>query len=315
RDAAAATLLQVPSADGVTVLPVAGLADLVQGDRFAQAVAKALSDAGTPASTYVGETQGVMLSGRAATGMLDAVIRGAPTHVLIDWELARPNGALIGTWLQEARVDRGAWEAGEPKLLAELARAAGPALAALAAGQAPAAGAAPAGPGGAGAGPAGMPAGRGADGQPLLAVRPAVGAPGDGNTALALAMKRGLRHERLQITAEERDADAILDCVVALGVPAGGKQTVTITWILREPGGARGTAEVGRVEQANEVPVGALDGSWGGTALAIASGAAPGISAILASLPAKQRRSQSGGQSGGQPGQKPGQKPGGSAGG
>ena len=68
--------------------------------------------------------------------------------------------------------------------------------------------------------------------------------------------------------------------IVALGPVAEKQQDVTITWSLRNAGGN----QLGEVKQQNRIPAGLLDGAWGDVAYAVASSAAPGITALLDQL-------------------------------
>jgi hypothetical protein len=60
---------------------------------------------------------------------------------------------------------------------------------------------------------------------------------------------------------------------VALGEPNGQAQKVTLRWTVKAPDGQ----VLGAVEQANDVPAGSLDDSWGEAADHAALAAAQGI--------------------------------------
>ncbi|MDX2159304.1 MAG: hypothetical protein SFW09_22590 [Hyphomicrobiaceae bacterium] len=110
----------------------------------------------------------------------------------------------------------------------------------------------------------------------LAAVVPAVvGAPGDGNTALADALQRELSRGGVKLS--DQAGAYRVEGKVAMGAVKDGKQTIQIDWRVKD---SKGTA-VGTVTQKNSVPPGSLDGSWGKTADAAAAAAAQGIIKLL----------------------------------
>ncbi|MEQ1648169.1 MAG: hypothetical protein ABL898_06230 [Hyphomicrobiaceae bacterium] len=102
------------------------------------------------------------------------------------------------------------------------------------------------------------------------------GAPGDGNTALATALKTELGKSGVTMSNNPTSAHRV-EGVVAVGSPSNGNQSVQIDWIVKDPQGKR----LGTVTQKNEIPQGSLDGSWGKTAEAAAQAAAQGILKLL----------------------------------
>jgi hypothetical protein len=113
---------------------------------------------------------------------------------------------------------------------------------------------------------------------PVVAVRPVAGAPGDGDRSLTRAMGYVLGRAGIAI-AEKSDGNAtfLLNCTVAMSPAQSGKQQIQIIWILSRPNGS----EIGKINQENDVPAGSLDGSWGDIAFAVAEAAAPGVSALI----------------------------------
>jgi hypothetical protein len=70
-----------------------------------------------------------------------------------------------------------------------------------------------------------------------------------------------------------RDNALTIEGDVALAEPNGNTQTVTLRWTVKAPDGQ----VLGAVEQANDVPAGSLDDSWGEAADHAALAAAQGI--------------------------------------
>lgn len=103
------------------------------------------------------------------------------------------------------------------------------------------------------------------------------GAPGDGNTALATAIKRQLIRNGVKLAKASHKAAYSVRGNVAMGKATGGKQPIRIEWQVFDPAGKK----VGTVSQKNSVPQGSLDGAWGKTADAAATAAAQGIVKLL----------------------------------
>jgi hypothetical protein len=114
----------------------------------------------------------------------------------------------------------------------------------------------------------------GAATQTLSALVPTVtGAPGDGSSSLATALRTELTRGGLPVAPNAPGAYRV-EGVVRLGAAkADGNQPIQIDWHVKDQAGGR----VGTVTQKNEVPQGSLDGQWGEAANAAASAAAQGI--------------------------------------
>ena len=103
------------------------------------------------------------------------------------------------------------------------------------------------------------------------------GAPGDGEQALAAALGRRLSALGVkQATAFESDVYDVQGTVRVSPAP-GGKETVTIIWVVLAPDGN----QLGVTRQIKEVKKGSLDKRWGGAADAAAAAAAADIVQLL----------------------------------
>jgi len=113
---------------------------------------------------------------------------------------------------------------------------------------------------------------------PVLAmVPPVAGAPGDGQRALADALKRNLASRGVKLTTKPSLQTYTVKGNVAMGRPAAGKQDIEIKWLVLDPKGQK----VGTVAQKNKIPQGSLNGKWGKTADAAATAAATGVAKLL----------------------------------
>jgi hypothetical protein len=114
-----------------------------------------------------------------------------------------------------------------------------------------------------------------------MALVPAVsGAPGDGSKTLAASIQRELKSKGYALADRPSPAAYRVEGAVTMGQPRGGKQSIQIEWVVKDPHGKR----LGTVSQKNEVPEGLLDGAWGGTADQAAGAAAKGIVELLPRL-------------------------------
>ena len=106
-----------------------------------------------------------------------------------------------------------------------------------------------------------------------VAITRVTGAGETGNGELAGALARVLTDAGWPVQDGSRDNTLMIEGDVALGEPNGKAQTVTLRWTVKAPDGQ----VLGAVEQANEVPAGSLDDSWGEAADHAALAAAQGI--------------------------------------
>lgn len=103
------------------------------------------------------------------------------------------------------------------------------------------------------------------------------GAPGDGEEALAAALGRRLEALGVrQATAFEAEVYDVQGTVRVSPVP-GGKETVTIVWVVIGPDGN----QLGVTKQSKDVKRGSLSKKWGAAADAAAAAAASDIAQLL----------------------------------
>ncbi|MGO9546219.1 MAG: hypothetical protein ACLPPF_15670 [Rhodomicrobium sp.] len=113
----------------------------------------------------------------------------------------------------------------------------------------------------------------------VIAVVPTVtGAPGDGKTSLAEAMKRALGHQGVKLASAAKRGTYKIQGSVELGAVAGGQQPITIRWVVVDPSGKQMEKTV---IQNNRVVAGSLDGAWGDIADQAAGAAASEVSKLL----------------------------------
>jgi hypothetical protein len=243
-------LLDLPTALGIVVRPVAGLPAPI--DRIvAEAVAAAIRDAGVPASLDAGNRGSSVLTGAATL---------SPGLVDTTWQLVSWQGEQGATPRATIAVDT------EGRMVrADLQRAAREIAAAVA-------GAAPAAPV--------------ATGDPTgIAVARIDGAPGDGRVALKAALEAVLRLNRVRVLEASSPESALILGDIRLGQREGERQPITIRWVLMLPDGT----EIGSIEQRNAIRPGQLDGRWGELALTIAEAAWEGVAALIEAMPRADR--------------------------
>jgi hypothetical protein len=106
-----------------------------------------------------------------------------------------------------------------------------------------------------------------------VAITRVTGAGKAGNGELAGALARVLTDAGWPVQDGAPDNALMIEGDVALQEPNGNAQTVTLRWTVKAPDGQ----VLGAVEQANDVPAGSLDDSWGEAADHAALAAAQGI--------------------------------------
>ena len=126
----------------------------------------------------------------------------------------------------------------------------------------------------------------------MLSLAPRVsGAPGDGNTSLAAAMRRELEDKGIQVAEAGATAYRVA-ADVKIKPPKDGMQAIAINWTINDPKGS----EVAKITQNNEVPAGFLDKSWGPSAEDAAKAASVQIKQVITDHRAgKQIQSSAGG--------------------
>lgn len=244
-------LMTPPDSAGVVVLPVAGAPGTTSRD-LAEAMATALQDNDVPANTEARNRGSFVLQGKATgQGTPDGKMR-----ITVAWEMRGPDGKVTGQQEASTVMTASAWQDGGAGI-ADLVGPAAPQLAKLIESN----------------NPAPVPGN-----DPLIAVRQATGAPGDGGQALATAMSAALRRSQVSL-ADFPGAvpNYVVEVVVAVTPPVSGKQKVSINWTLNRPDGS----QIGQVKQENAVAAGSLNKVWGLTAYDAANAAAPGITALI----------------------------------
>jgi hypothetical protein len=104
------------------------------------------------------------------------------------------------------------------------------------------------------------------------------GAPGDGKTALAEAMKRALTQAGIKTAAAAKPGMYRIQGKVEIGAAANGQQAITIRWVVIDPAGKPMEKTV---VQNNKITAGSLDGAWGDIADQAAGAAASEVTKLL----------------------------------
>ncbi len=113
----------------------------------------------------------------------------------------------------------------------------------------------------------------------VIAVVPTVnGAPGDGKTALAEAMKRALGRQGVKLASAAAPGAYKIQGHVEMGAVANGQQPITIRWVVIDPSGKQMEKTV---VQNNKIGAGSLDGAWGEVAEQAAGAAASEVTKLL----------------------------------
>ena len=118
---------------------------------------------------------------------------------------------------------------------------------------------------------------------PTVVLASVNGAPGDGDLKLSRSMRRALDDFGVLLVPVPDDSTPLLMGSVHVGPPAAGSRRVEIVWTLIRPDGS----EVGRIDQANDLPRAQAEGDWSVLADAIADAGAPAVVQLL-QIAAKQ---------------------------
>jgi hypothetical protein len=108
-------------------------------------------------------------------------------------------------------------------------------------------------------------------------VAPVVGAPGTGNADLTRSMRSVLRNTQEIDLIDQPEGALVIQGIVEVGPVRSGTQEVDIKWQLLDTSGA----EIGSIDQNNQVPAGTLDGSWREPARNIALAATVGLAELI----------------------------------
>lgn len=107
------------------------------------------------------------------------------------------------------------------------------------------------------------------------------GASGDGDTSLALQLRRQLAGHGFALQNNRQGARFLLAGSVSTRPVGPGEQEVRIVWTVDDAAGSK----LGEVTQANRLPVGTIGPYWGDVALVVVEQALPAIEAILRQAP------------------------------
>lgn len=103
------------------------------------------------------------------------------------------------------------------------------------------------------------------------------GAPGDGQKALTLALKKQLFKRGLKLTSASGAGVYTVQGKVTVSNAGGGQQEVKIDWQVSDPKGK----ELATISQAGRMPQGAVDKEWGPAADSAAGAAADEIAKLI----------------------------------
>ena len=242
-----------PDSLGVRVEPVAGPPSPM-ARRLAESVARELGRLGIPATTRSGTASHYSLSGWAQR---DESGGESSTTVFIHWLLRDREANTIGSRTQGVSTSLWSWNFGDPEVIqmasAEAARLVAPMIRSVEVEVA-----APEEP-------------------PSVWVEVVTGAPGDGDAALARAMRAALRLTGIPLALRTSEAQYRVGGTVVVEPVGTGMERVGIVWLVTAADGR----PLGRAKQENVVEHGALDGRWGQVAGFVAAAAAGGIRGII----------------------------------
>lgn len=239
----------------VRITPVADLPGPA-GRALAQAVAKNLGAYGVTATQRDQAPSRFILEGRAEEAYGPS---GNTADIIVIWNLRERDGEETGIHVQELPSAWTHWEPLDAGMILSLGEQPAKAIAALIGVDAEL-----------------LPSKIGHVRQGIY-VAGVAGAPGDGNTTLAAAIRRTLSARGTATTDEKKAAAYILRAHVNIDPPNEGEQHIEIVWRINRPGGEM----VGKAAQENMIPARSLDKKWGPIAGYAAAAAVDGIQDIL----------------------------------
>jgi hypothetical protein len=121
--------------------------------------------------------------------------------------------------------------------------------------------------------------------QVKVMVAPVEGAPSDGNRQLFGGMRRALGSSKIVVMDSAAGDTFTVAGKVKLTPIDDAKAQLEVAWVLKDPAGK----EVGKVDQANPVPLAAARGSWAGFGDIVAQAAVEGILDLLEKVLTQQR--------------------------
>jgi hypothetical protein len=113
--------------------------------------------------------------------------------------------------------------------------------------------------------------------QVRLMVTAVNGAPSDGNHQLLSGMRRALGSSKIVVMDKPGPDVFTVGATVALTPIDERSGQLAVTWVLKDPSGK----EIGKIEQANPVPLAAARGSWLGFGDIVATAAVEGVLQLL----------------------------------
>lgn len=230
------------AARGVVVRPPG---DDERATRVADAIVRRLLESEIPAST-----KPVM----AGAWLIAAEIDPGPTATRLTWRLTRGDAEVMASLTQT--IPAGPWSRATPKTIeiiaAEVADKLSPPL-------------------------HGESADTPSPKLPVVRLLPLTGLPGDGDKALAAAMRRMLERAGLKVTETEGPADFTVRGQITLTPGGGADETLAAAWVVAIADGT----DLGSAAQQGAVPKGRLTQPWGSLAGDIAAGGAEGVIEII----------------------------------
>lgn len=121
--------------------------------------------------------------------------------------------------------------------------------------------------------------------QVKVMVAPVEGAPSDGNRQLFSGMRRALGSSKIVVVDAGGSDTFTVAGKVKLTPIDDSRGQLEVTWVLKDPTGK----EVGKVDQANPVPLAAARGSWAGFGDIVAQAAVEGVLDLLEKVLTKQQ--------------------------
>ncbi|MDR3505935.1 MAG: hypothetical protein P4L52_06795 [Acidocella sp.] len=119
---------------------------------------------------------------------------------------------------------------------------------------------------------------------PRIFVGTVSGAPGDGNTALPLNLKRNLPGANDMLANDAKSADFTVTCTVKTKPDTGGQLQVELDWVVRDGNGRI----AGQVTQIHDLNPADITPYWGDVAAAAAQEAAGGIQQVVSNAVLKK---------------------------
>ncbi len=252
--AAANPLLDIKDGIGVAVLDLGGAPDPTSR-AVTLAVIDALLERNVPAAFSAGNRRSAFVYGEAKA----APPANGRIEVELVWYMVDPEARPLGRYRIEARPAVRAWRSGEPAMVKALAASSADGIAALIRGE----------------DPARPPPASKARRVFVQAIRAPAKLDG---SVLREALGNALPYGDLRLARRRTEADLLLQVTITLGPPIGARRRLGLVWRLEDPNGW----EIGRLDQANDVEITALESGWPTLADLIARALSPDLRAMIA---------------------------------